>query len=409
MMRRYGFVLLKVVSVLFFMMAGCREPFNPSIVTESSNFLVVEGFLNIGEGATNIYLSRTTKVSEPGIIIPELNARLQVEGDNGVVFPLQEIGGGRYSVETINFDPSTEYRLRIATNDGKEYLSEFVKTKETPPIDSISWKRDNKGVNVYVNTHDPNNETRYYLWEYEETWEYRSPFTTDYDYVELNGEVISRDKSINIERCWNYGDSDQLIIGTTAKLSQDVVHLFPLVFIPEGNIKLNQLYSILVKQYALSREAYEYLLLMKSNTESMGSIFDPQPSGLRGNIYSVEDPNEPVVGYVFAANVEEQRLFIERSEVPDWRYVFSCPEMKFVDLNPDSLNWNYLDIAPNPLPKDPDLTTINEFDSVYRNPPGLHKPILPASDPDGWMSQRIECVDCRLRGGINTKPDFWPN
>ena len=406
MMRSYRFVFLYVISALLFM-AGCREPFNPSIVTESSNYLVVEGFLNLGEGATNIYLSRTTKVNEPGIKVPELNASLQVEGTSGLTFSLHEMGGGRYSVEGIIYDPSDEYRLRIITSDGKEYLSDFVATKATPAIDSISWKRDREGVTVYVNAHDPTNATRYYLWEYEETWEYRSPFTTDYDYEEPDGEVINRDKSINIERCWNYGGSDQLIIGTTAKLSQDVVHLFPLLSIPEGNIKLSQLYSILVRQYALSSEAYEYLRLMKSNTESVGSIFDPQPSGLRGNIHAVEDPNEPVIGYVFAANVEEQRIFIERAEVPDWSYVFSCPDMKFVDLNVDSLNWNYLDIAPNPLPKDPDLTTLNEFDSVYRKPPGLHKPIRPASDSDGWMSQKAECVDCRLRGGINIKPDFW--
>jgi hypothetical protein len=46
--------------------------------------------------------------------------------------------------------------------------------QNNPPIDSISWKRDEEGVRVFVNTHNPEGNTRYYRWEFEETWEIRS-------------------------------------------------------------------------------------------------------------------------------------------------------------------------------------------------------------------------------------------
>jgi hypothetical protein len=50
-------------------------------------------------------------------------------------------------------------------------LSEFAEVRITPQLDSVSWKQENNGVRIYASTHDPNNNTRYYKWDYEETWE----------------------------------------------------------------------------------------------------------------------------------------------------------------------------------------------------------------------------------------------
>ena len=46
------------------------------------------------------------------------------------------------------------------------------------------------------------------------------------------------------------------------------------------------------------------IFLMQKNAESLGSIFDEQPTQITGNIHSVTNPSEQVIGYVSAGTVE---------------------------------------------------------------------------------------------------------
>ncbi|MDO3626770.1 DUF4249 family protein [Mucilaginibacter sp. BT774] len=72
----------------------------------------------------------------------------------------------------------------------------------------------------------------------------------------------------------------------------------PILSIASSAEKLSVEYSILVKQYALSADAYKFYANLKKNTEQLGSIFDAQPSAIRGNIHFVTTPAEPVIGYL---------------------------------------------------------------------------------------------------------------
>ena len=50
--------------------------------------------------------------------------------------------------------------------------SDFATVKKHFYLITISWKPENGGIKIYVNTHDLENNTRYYDWKYEETWEF---------------------------------------------------------------------------------------------------------------------------------------------------------------------------------------------------------------------------------------------
>jgi hypothetical protein len=82
--------------------------------------------------------------------------------------------------------------LRIKTTNGKEYASDFTSVKYTPSIDSITWQREDGGLRLYANAHDPQNATKYYQWKYEETWEFHSAFFSSLKYLRDNsGKVIN--------------------------------------------------------------------------------------------------------------------------------------------------------------------------------------------------------------------------
>src|SRR5690606_21035607 len=111
-----------------------------------------------------------------------------------------------------------------------------------------------------------------------------------------------------IETCWRYRNSSKILLGSTARLSQNRVYL-PLVSYPSRLLEFSYLYSINVKQFGLNKDEYDFLQKMKRNTESLGSIFDAQPTELKGNIQCLTDTSEVIIGYVGATRMKQKRTF----------------------------------------------------------------------------------------------------
>lgn len=374
---------LLFASIVLLLGTGCREQYLPDIVAEAPNFLVIEGVLNAGQGGTAVRITRTTKVDRANAIVGEANALVTVEGKDNSTVSLSYQGNGVYVHPDLNMVTDNEYRLRVRTSDGKEYLSEYVIAKVTPAIDSISWQRTvDRGINFYVNSHDDAGKTRYYRWEYDETWEIRSTFFSKYVYE--NASVRTRVlPAEDVSVCWKNTSSTRIMLSSTARLESDQVSMYPLTGFPMGDDRLSFRYSILVRQYALTKEAYEFYDLLRKNTESIGTIFDAQPSEVRGNITCINDPEEPVLGFVTASSVQEKRIFVSSGDVPDWRYFQDC-ESKLVTL--DSVSY-YFGI-------------------------GGYKPFDANINPltnrvESYMGSYDYCVDCRDRKGTTTRPSFW--
>ncbi|MCH5718878.1 DUF4249 domain-containing protein [Niabella hibiscisoli] len=259
--------LLYVLTILVFMVIGCKDRYFPQYEATDRGYLVVEGVLNAGNEATNINISRTYPIESAGRKPLEQGALVTVEGNDNSIQTLAMTSPGVYSHIGLGLSQNIEYRLRIRTGEGKEYLSDFVKVKITPPIDSVGFNSTDKGINVYVNTHDPANNTIYYRWDFDEAWEINS----------LYSSVIIYDKNVSppppirdrifpdeqITRCWRYGISNNLLFASSAKLTADVIHEKPLLLIPNGDEKLSVLYSMMLRQYSMDKKAYEFFDLMK--------------------------------------------------------------------------------------------------------------------------------------------------
>lgn len=382
---KYIFSLLLIVLVV-----SCKEKYVPPFNSPPTGYLVVEGNINSG-GATTVSLSRSAAL-EGNTRLLEKGATVQVEGEDNSTYPLPETSAGQYTAGMLQLNNTVKYRLHIRTAEGKEYQSDFEAIKITPAIDSISWQRENGDVKLYVNAHDDQNNTKYYQWDYVETWEFRSPYPSLLKYTDVktpNGQetILGYKDSVTfsydetIATCWRSQISTSLLIGSTAKLVKDVVYL-PIATIPNASKKLSVLYSIYLRQTALTKEAYEYLDKMKKNTEGNGSIFDPQPSELKGNIHCISSPNELVIGYITASTLEVRRRFIYRREVPGWNYTTDCQSI-IIDNKPDSIA-KYRAWVPSDI-NSKLRSEILSFTAV------------------GSLS----CIDCTIEG-TNVKPSFWP-
>lgn len=377
MRKIFGCIIL--ASFLSLCATSCKEPFNPEVKNKGVNLLVVEGTIFDGSEITSFKLTRTADLSD-GKITPESKAVVIVEGEENDQYVLTEVSSGTYSARLNALKINKNYRLRIKAA-GKEYLSAFVPLKNTPDVDQIVWQKNPAGVAIGVNTHDPENNTRYYRWQFEHTWEFHSSYVSPIDYV--NGVIKARPNYMDIYRCWKTENSALVLVGSSANLSRDVISNFKLVNIPPASWQLSVLYSILVKQFAMTEEEFKYWQKIKKNTEDLGSIFDPQPSEIPGNITCVSAPEEPVIGFVGACVPKQKRIFISPADVSPWLYSQHC-NMFDVKDDPDSLRAFFLSDRAEPLER-------------YTGQDGKFR----------YTGAESDCVDCTLRG-TNVKPSFWP-
>jgi hypothetical protein len=381
MQGRHLHTLLPLFAAL--LLGRCKDAYVSPYAAPPTGYLVVEGYIS-GNSPTQFTLSRTVKL--PGDSFPpsETGARVQVESNNNLIWPLPEVSKGVYR-DSFALNGQSQYRLRIQTAGGQTYLSDYVPFKNTPAIDSINFTASTDKVVIYTNTHDPANATRYYQWNWDQTYEYHSGANSVFEYDSKDDTVIWRPDSNQIYRCWVSTSSTSILLNSSTRLAQDVISLYPVKTIPLNDIQLGVLYTILVRQYALTESGYNFLSLMQKNSESLGSIFDAQPSQITGNIHSMTHPSEQVIGYVSAGTVQQQRLWIHPSQVPGYYYYY-CAQA-------DTL-----------LPPNRDLK--KNFDDLYT--PIYEKGAGPVII--GYYSNYTDCIDCRQMGsGTTKKPSFWPN
>lgn len=78
-----------------------------------------------------------------------------------------------------------------------------------------------------------------------------------------------------------------------------------------------ELHYYSVYQQRISEQAYEYFRKLRSVSEQNGTIFDPIPAYVQGNIYNIKNKNERVLGYVVVASIEVIREKINAAEVKE--------------------------------------------------------------------------------------------
>jgi hypothetical protein len=364
--------------MIVFTILGCVEPYSPEIIDEDVSLLVVDGFLNSGDGSATVKLTRTLPVYSTAAAPPELKALVKVSDDAGNEYLLIEKGNGVYEKTGIPVDVSQHYRLFIQTTKNDQYLSESVPIKNSPKIDSVFWIASDDGLRLYVNTNDPNNDTRYYRWEATETYEYHSAYGSIYKM--RSGVPIPRPQNELINVCWRTIPPTNILIASTIATAQDIVSNFELSFIPKGSIKLSQRYSLLVRQYAVTEKAFDYWRELEQSTEKIGGLFDPMPSQITGNISNVSNPQKVALGYFSAGTFSEKRVYINFTELPRNLQEYSTGCVMDTILARD-ISW-YSD---NTL-----------LIGSYGDPV-----------PVGYLTSKPQCIDCRLHGGTTTKPSFW--
>jgi hypothetical protein len=386
------FLLTKSRSILFLLLlSGCIEQFEPKSIAYRS-VLVVDGYLSDKVEPYKISLSRTRAIGDDSQS-PESGATVSVFGGEGKVHQLTESDSGYYLSNPNDFvaQIGNKYVLDIITADGHHYQSDTVTMKPTPPIDSVYYIRERRiannglesdGIKIVVDSHDAEGKTRYYKYKWFETYQISIPYAALYRYDSFPPDPKFPLKYVDVfaANCYNARKGTSIQIASTDQLSEDRVSEFEVNYVTTQDYKLRTRYSILVEQLALDEPGYHFWSELQKNSENLGTLFDPLPYELRGNVKNVDEPGEHVVGYFDAAQSSEYRLFIEGIELRDLYFPSTgCEyEMDTVQLN----------------------------DIPFYEMQGKGIAVLGAYPVEYVLMAPKRCTDCRVYGSLG-KPDFW--
>jgi hypothetical protein len=89
----------------------------------------------------------------------------------------------------------------------------------------------------------------------------------------------------------------------------------PVDFIDDNGLRFKDTYKILVHQMSISPNAHRFLRLIQQQIKISGSIFDQPPANIRGNIYNLKNPDEVVIGYFMASDVDTKEVYIYKNRL----------------------------------------------------------------------------------------------
>ena len=362
--------------------------------------LVIQGRILSGDKSI-IYITRTQPLTSNEESESVLNAQVTIIGENGYESELAEfdIENDYYYVDTQELPNNTLYALQVKV-DNEVYQSEFQPILVTPEIDEVNYRERNDGVSIHVSTHNDEDASRFYMWTFEEDWEFHA--TLDIKGVQgipVFNEKTYPDLSLNGGHnpylyCWKHAESSNIHIYSTAQLETNAVKEVELFRIPIDDIRISYIYSILVKQWNLSEQAFNYYRTLEDMTEESSGLFTPMPSEIKGNITCISTPTQKVHGFVIASTITTKRIFIyeDQFEQIHSEYEHECI-WKRPDLN--SQTW-YFEWTQN-IEKNGAIAVTKDGD------------ILGSDFLYNTLYSR-ECVDCRaVKGATKKRPDFWPN
>ncbi|MEP6260117.1 MAG: DUF4249 domain-containing protein [Gillisia sp.] len=377
----------------FLFLQGCVEP----IEFENEGFenaLVVEATITNEEKLQEVLLSRSFPLDFTGAF-PEQGARVSILDNTGNQFFFNETTPGRYvSLNTFNAVEGRLYTLEITTSDGKNYTSDASGFKGTTSIESVYGvltqnQEGVQGVDIRVNSTGSQENTGYYRYEYIETYKILSRYFRYREAVLITNnnnspEVVVVEKTIQDNTCYNSAESNEILLSNSTSMNQDRVVGSFLRFIRQDNPIFANRYSILVKQYGISREAFSYYQSLKELSESESLFSQIQPGLLAGNMVSLDNPSEYVLGFFSVASVTERRVYFNYVDFYD---PFEQPKPHFTDSCPLEYPTQLLEIQ---------FFAQSEQYRLYSYDP-----------PSGeFIFVSAPCVDCTLLG-TNVVPEFW--
>lgn len=299
------------------LLPGCIDPISLEM-GEPERRLVVEGLVREGPGPHYVILRRSAAYTQglDALREAQTGATVSVLLESGATIPFPEVSPGRYepAADALIGQPGESYTLSIKLADGSEYRSSQEIMLSSPEIANFygelepytelinNFPLDRQALVLYTDAERTPDRTDYYRWTWRGT----------YAISVCGGTCTTCYRQVESKNLLNIGD-DLLASGPILlRARADEMRLFDRlpaagsVGAPRIGSAFSVGFHIVLEQQALSARSYAYWARVRSQRDDVGSLFDPPPENIVGNVSRVDDPTDVALGYFTVAGTSHR-------------------------------------------------------------------------------------------------------
>ncbi len=377
----FGTNALLLIFIMSLVLSSCVKDIEPDIELIDTEKYVITGMLTDIATEQDIIITKTTPLDDPYQNYIG-GCKVKIIRNDNVEYSYYEYQQGIYRLNVpIDFiDNTKSYMIEVITPEGFTIQSSSESFASCADVGDVYWEYFKEegskfeGYQFFTDMHASEDDSKYYLYKIIETFEHHSPYPLEYYYDGKLRRVVPPDYSKMY--CWVTTGIKDVFPMSTKGFSENVYDRYKLNYTTNLSQRLSHLYSLLIKQYSISEEAYDYWQQMRKNLHQSGGMYNSQPIPVKGNLKIVSGGEKDVLGFFGVSAIKEKRIFVPPSpfDIVD----NTCAMF--------TLRMGYSEI----LPKD--------YPAYIYSENGI---------PSVDVMDRA-CVDCTKVGGNTQKPSYWP-
>jgi hypothetical protein len=348
---------LFITFFLGFSTFSCIEPYD-FILSQNPAFLLVDGQIyDKDSSAVRLYYTNQQNNDPTNILIEDAKVQIIENGNKRISFVYDSFGE-KYKPQDLTFKGCNNctYQLNFVLADGKEYVSTVDTLKIPDQYDRIfdNYNPIKRKFEMYADLKPKSNINSYY-----------QTYFINYEACEFCAECSSRCgyqvvpnlpcpglfKSCNCKpdvkvtrtdffyqfpclpgptRCWNFKRQRYYSIFTDDILGIGTKRTQKLLEVPLSDYTR---YYVEVYQNNVTTEAYIYLKNLEQDGQKSGTLVDPVPPVITGNVFLKEDLNKRVLGLFQVSGQQKYGYYVDRTKAPSGTMLLpENPDFIYYDL-----------------------------------------------------------------------------
>jgi hypothetical protein len=340
-----------VILCLSLTITSCISPYEFNL-EDNPKFLLIDGKIyDQDSSVVNLYYTNQKYNDPTNIVITDAKIKVIENGNKNIYFDFNK-NGNKYMPKDFNFKGCNNctYQLNIVLSNGEEYLS-TVDTLKTPDrYEQIfdTYNPEKRKFEVYADLKTKNSSNSYYQTYFinYETAKYCAECYSCSGYEVVpnlpcpglfksckTGSGCSNSSFLcepGVPRCWNFKRQRYYSIFGDDILALGSKRTQKLLEVPMSDYDR---YYIEVYQNNISSDAYRYMKNLEDNGSRSGTLVDPIPPIIFGNVFLKSDENQRVLGLFQVSGQQKYGYYVDRTKAP-----------LGVMLLPDNLDFKYYDL-----------------------------------------------------------------
>jgi len=349
--------LIRFIPILFIFLEACVDPLKVTLLPGTQKF-VVDGLITNDPGPYEVKLSYSTSFDTSLKKAPVASGASVWIYDNDIPEKLSEVSPGVYQTSKTGMRGQVghEYYVKIKTKFGRDYQSLPQELLPAGEIKNIAFRFVKDGIwatrpeqyydgvyfdaiHILIRSTGVESQNNLFRWRWNTVYkaktypEYRyklqdvvvdgvtrlrrlaDPLPCS-GYIAAGGKSIHKVAECTCCECWPYEFSSRAIVSKNRIVDGLEFKDVDIGVIPAESMQFYDKYYLNVEQLSLSEDVYNFWNLTEKQETGLGNIFQPNSIKIKGNIRSITDVEEEVLGIFGVSGITRKEIYISPDVVP---------------------------------------------------------------------------------------------